>query len=82
MSRNHLVIEVKMPVQESNLSKQTVTVAVSDIPPVIHTVRLAKQQVNKTYLNDMLMAFGFEYNLKNGDRIKLPGNNTLVFVLV
>lgn len=81
ISREHLVIEVKMPVQVNGFAQRTVTLAISDVPPVIHTVRLAKQQVNKTFLNDMLMAFGFEYNLKHGDRIRLPGDKLLTFIL-
>lgn len=80
ISREHLIIEVKIPVQVKSDPGHTATIAVSNIPSVSHIVRLAKQQVNKTYLNDVLMAFGFEYNLKPGDRIKLPGNKILTFI--
>lgn len=80
MSREHIVIEVKMTAAKTgNFGGGTVLGSV--VPSVIHTVRLSKQQVNKTYLNDLLMCFGFEYTLGHGDVLKLPGNKIITFIL-
>lgn len=81
ISREHLIIEVKMAVQAGNLPQGTVMPGSRNASAIAHTVRMAKQHINKTYLNGMRMTFGFEYNLKHADKLTLPGNKSLTFIL-
>jgi hypothetical protein len=45
----------------------------------MHYVRLYKQTVNNTYINNQLLSFGGERLLSAGDVISLPDGLNLVF---
>ena len=56
MSREHLVINVERKPGQG----------------FVHSVKLYKQQVNDTYINNERLTFGDIVVLRNGDLIRLP----------
>lgn len=78
-SQSHADFQIPLSPEKRRMSREHIAIEVQKVKGMgyIHTISLAKKEVNTTYVNDVRLEYGDKIVLKNKDLIKLPDASLL-----